>query len=289
MNEEKSKTMTPNKVIFVLVDALGYDVATRHFGFLEHLAESGQGAKYRLRGQLPSLSRPMYETLLTGLPVWRHGVTDNGVCRRSRFPSLFRLTKEAGLTNAVAGWGWLLELYGDRPLPFDLDRDRLCLEGSGDIMHGIFYVADEYPDSHLYADGDTLRQLYHPDFLMIHPMGMDNSGHKYGALSKEYAAAAGDSGAQIARHFEAWRRDGYQLVVTGDHGMDALGRHEGNEPIQREVPLYIVSDRAQCGDFSGEEPLTTLDVAPLLCRLLGIDPAEGMKRDSAIHMKEERP
>ena len=281
--------MTLNKVIFVLVDALGYDVATRHFGLMEHLAESGQGAKYRLRGQLPSLSRPMYETLLTGLPVWRHGITDNGVCRRSRFPSLFRLTREAGLTNAVAGWGWLLELYGDRPLPFDLDRDRLCLEGSGDIMHGIFYVADEYPDSHLYADGDALRQLYHPDFLMIHPMGVDNSGHKFGALSKEYAAAAGDSAGQIARRFEAWRQAGYQLVVTGDHGMDALGRHEGNEPIQREVPLYIVSDQVQGGDFSGEEPLSTLDVAPLLCRLLGIAPAEGMKTDIAIHMKEEQP
>ena len=277
--------MTQNKVIFVLVDALGYDVATRHFGLMEHLAESGQGAKYRLRGQLPSLSRPMYETLLTGLPVWRHGITDNGVCRRSRFPSLFRLTKEAGLTNAVAGWGWLLELYGDRPLPFDLDRDRLCLEGSGDIMHGIFYVADEYPDSHLYADGDALRQLYHPDFLMIHPMGVDNSGHKFGALSKEYAAAAGDSCAQIAQRFAAWRQDGYQLVVTGDHGMDALGRHEGNEPIQREVPLYIVSDQVQGGDFSGEGPLSTLDVAPLLCSLLGIAPAEGMKAESAIHMK----
>ena len=280
--------MNKNKVIFVLVDALGYDVATRHFGFLEHMAESGQGAKYRLRGQLPSLSRPMYETLLTGLPVWRHGITDNGVCRRSRFPSLFRLTKEAGLVNAVAGWGWLLELYGDRPLPFDLNRDRLCLEGSGDIMHGLFYVADEYPDSHLYADGDSLRRLYHPDFLMIHPMGVDNSGHKYGALSREYAAAAGDSGAQIAQRFESWRQDGYQLVVTGDHGMDALGRHEGNEPLQREVPLYIVSDRVLGGDFSQEAPVTTLDVAPLLCNLLGIQPAPGMKTESPIHMKEAK-
>ena len=277
--------MNKNKVIFVLVDALGYDVATRHFGFLEHLAESGQGAKYRLRGELPSLSRPMYETLLTGLPVWRHGIADNAVCRRSRFPSLFRLTREAGLVNAVAGWGWLLELYGDRPLPFDLSRDRLCLEGSGDIMHGLFYVADEYPDSHLYADGDSLRRLYHPDFLMIHPMGVDNCGHKYGALSKEYAAAAGDSCAQIAQRFAAWRQDGYQLVVTGDHGMDALGRHEGNEPIQREVPLYIVSDQVRGGDFSGEGTLSTLDVAPLLCSLLGIAPAEGMKEESAIHMK----
>ena len=74
-------------------------------------------------------------------------------------------------------------------------------------------------------------------------------------------------------------------MVNGDHGLDALGRHEGNEPIQREVPLYIVSDRVLGGDFSQETPVTTLDVAPLLCHLLGIAPAEGMKAESAIHMK----
>jgi len=270
------------KVIFVLVDALGLDVATRHFGFLEHMTEAGKAAKYRLVGQLPSLSRPMYETLLTGLPVWRHGIADNGVCRRSRERSLFALTREAGLVNACAGYGWLLELYGDRPLPFDVNRDRFCLEGSGDIMHGIFYLSDDYPDSHLYADGDFLRRQYHPDFLMIHAMGVDNMGHRFGSASREYAAQAGISCAQIACRWEEWQREGYQLVVTGDHGMDALGLHEGNEPIQREVPLYILSDQVECGDFSAGVPATTLDVAPLLCSLLNIAPGEDMKKESPI-------
>ena len=104
----------------------------------------GQAAKYRLIGQLPAISRPMYETLLTGVAVFRHGVTSNNTCRRSRFPNLFSITKQAGLVNACAGYDWLLELYGDLVLPFDLFRDRYCLEGSGDIMHGIFYSEDEY-------------------------------------------------------------------------------------------------------------------------------------------------
>ena len=108
------------KLIFILVDALGFDVATKHFGFLEHMAETGQAAKYRLYGELPSLSRPMYETLLTGLPVWQHGITANEVCRKSRVENIFSMTRKASLTNACAGYSWLLELYGDRSLPFDL-------------------------------------------------------------------------------------------------------------------------------------------------------------------------
>ena len=86
-----------HKLIFVLVDALGLDTATKHFGFLEHMAEAGQAAKYRLIGQLPAISRPMYETLLTGVAVFRHGVTSNSTCRRSRFPNLFSMTKQAGM------------------------------------------------------------------------------------------------------------------------------------------------------------------------------------------------
>ena len=266
------------KVIFVLIDALGFEVATKHCGFLEHMAEAGQAAKYRLIGQLPSLSRPMYETLLTGLPVWQHGITANEVCRKSRVENLFSMTRKAGLVNACAGYAWLLELYGDRPLPFLLNRDRFCLEGSGDIMHGIFYNSDDYPDSHLYSDGDFLRRQYKPDFLMIHPMGVDDKGHHFGAQSREYAMQAAHSCVQIAMRWEEWQRDGYQLVVTGDHGMDFLGLHEGNEPIQRETPLYIISDKIKCGDFSNGGPVfSTLDICPLLCKLLGIPAATSMK------------
>ena len=265
------------KVIFVLVDALGFDMAVRHCGFLEHMVEAGFGAKYRVRGELPALSRPMYETLLTGLPVWQHGIADNETRRRSRSENLFSMTRKAGLVNACAGYDWLSELYGGRPLPFDLDRDRYCLDGSGDIMHGIFYNSESYPDEHVYADGEFLRVRYQPDFLMIHPMGVDTMGHLHGGVSKEYAQQIGYTCMQIALRWEAWKRAGYQLAVTGDHGMDAFGLHEGNEAIQRDSPLYILSDQVKTGDFSGDDPLSSLDFAPCICRLLGIETADGMK------------
>ena len=274
-----------NKVIFILVDALGLDAATKHCGFLEHMGEAGQGAKYRMIGELPSISRPMYETLLSGLPVWKHGITSNDTRRRSRVENMFSLTRRAGLVNACAGYDWLLELYGEIELPFRLYRDRFYLDGCGDIMHGIFYCTDDYPDAHLYADGEYLRRQYAPDFLMIHPMGVDDQGHKHGALSKEYAAQVGHTCDQIAVLWENWQEDGYQLVVTGDHGMDPLGLHEGNEPIQREVPLYILSPAVKPGDYSGDTPVTTLSVAPLLCALMGMNPGPDMKPADTIGIR----
>lgn len=262
------------KVILVMIDAQGFETAVQRAGFLEHLCEVGLAAKYRVACGLPSSSRPMYETILTGLPVSEHGIYSNQTVRRSTSENLFALTRRHGRTNAAAAYGWVSELYTDHA-PFDVFRDRMQLDGSGDIDHGIFYIEDTYPDSHLYADGEMLRQMYHPDFLLIHPMNVDDMGHRHTAASREYGHASEVSFDQIAILFDRWREDGYDLLVTGDHGMDLLGMHGGNETIQREVPLYIVSDTAEPGDYT-DHAISNLNIAPFICDLLEIPRGEHM-------------
>ena len=272
------------KVILVMIDAQGFDVAQQRAGFFEHLTEAGIAARYRVECGLPSSSRPMYETILTGLPVSVHGIYSNQTTRHSRCENLFSLTRKQGLTNAAAAYGWISELYTDHT-PFDLYQDRWQLEGSGSIDHGIFYIEDNYPDSHLYADAEALRRMYHPDFLLVHPMNVDDQGHKHTSASQEYGHASEVSFDQLAILYDRWREDGYDILITGDHGMDTLGMHGGNEPIQRMVPLYIISDAVEPGDYA-YEAISNLNIAPLVCRLLGIAPAEGMWKDLEIHMKE---
>lgn len=273
-----------SKVILIMIDAQGFETATLRAGFLEHLTETGRAAKYRVECGLPSSSRPMYETLLTGQPVWAHGVYSNHVVRPSRCENLFSLTKANGLVNAAAAYGWVSELYSGR-FPFDLYRDRYQLNGSGDFSHGVFYIDDTYPDSHLYADAEGLRLNYHPDFMLIHPMNVDDTGHKFTAASREYAHASEKSFENISILFDRWREDGYDLLVTGDHGMDALGLHGGNGPMQREVPLYIVSDAVQTGDFT-DHAITNLNIAPFICDLLGIPRGDHMLDPIEIHKRE---
>ena len=273
-----------SKVILVMIDAQGFDTATQRAGLLEHLTEAGLCAKYRVQSGLPSSSRPMYETLMTGVPVSEHGVYSNNIVRPSRCENLFSMTRAHGLVNAAAAYGWISELYTGR-CPFDLQADRMTLSGCGDVCHGIFYIEDEYPDSHLYADAEALRLNFHPDFLLVHPMNVDLDGHRFTCTSREYGHASEVSFDQIAILFDRWRADGYDLLVTGDHGMDDLGMHGGNTPLQREVPLYIVSDRVEPGDFT-DHAISNLNIAPLVCDLLGIPRGGQMLQTLDIRTRE---
>ena len=77
------------KVIFVLLDGCTYDGAKENMGFLEHLIESNKGTKFKVKGELPSMSRPIYETLFTGLPVSEHLIVNNIISRKSKEENIF--------------------------------------------------------------------------------------------------------------------------------------------------------------------------------------------------------
>lgn len=270
------------KTITVLLDACRYDTCSEYAGYLEHLIDNGQGAKYRVRGELPSLSRPMYETSMTGLPASVHGITGNGIIRPSRCKNVFSICRENGLVTAAAAYHWMSELYS-RPGRFDPLRDRYQLEGEGSICHGIFYYEDQYPDSHLLGDGEFLRERYRPDFLLFHSMSIDYRGHQKGSDSPEYALAVAAATEQVGQLLPVWLAEGWQVVVTADHGMNAMGIHGGAAADQRTIPLYIFSPKAVPGRFE-EGEISQLNLAPLLCRLLGVEPAPGMRRNIEIAM-----
>ena len=266
-----------SKVIFVMVDALGYETAWARCGYLGHLAEAGKGAVYRVRGELPAQSRPMYETLMTGLPAGVHGICTNDYTGASKSESLFSLARRHKKTTAAAAYKWIAELYNGRGA-FNPVTGRYQLGNqAGLIDNGIFYSVDDYPDSHLYADGDYLRRAFRPDFLLIHPMNVDDQGHRHGRDSREYQHAAEVSLCWVSQYLDEWRRDGYDVIVTADHGMDGPGIHYGDTPSQREVPLFIFSGRVEPGNFT-DHTVSQLHIAPLACALLGIEAGKGMLR-----------
>ena len=38
--------------------------------------------------------------------------------------------------------------------------------------------------NHVFADADVLLRRHSPDFLLIHPMNIDNEGHRHGGSSR---------------------------------------------------------------------------------------------------------
>lgn len=84
------------KLIFLLIDGLRLDVAQVALGYLGHLVEVGQASFHPVQAELPSVSRPVYEVLMTGTPSSVNGITSNQVIRPSHQTSLFHLVRQQG-------------------------------------------------------------------------------------------------------------------------------------------------------------------------------------------------
>ena len=87
-------------------------------------------------------------------------------------------------------------------------------------------------------------------------MGMDYAGEAFGSDSSEYRNHA--------------------ILVTGDHGMNRDGLHGGTTPEQREVPLYLIRPE-QTGQGNNGQTISQLQIAPTICKLLGVPIPKTMK------------
>jgi len=254
-----------HKVILVLLDGLSYSVAQHAMGHLHAYAMAERSVLYRLECELPALSRPLYECILTGIPPIKSGIVHNNVSRLSNQRSIFHYAHEAGLTTAAAAYHWVSELYNRTP--FMAARDRLTHDPELPIQHGHFYWVDHYPDSHLFADAEILRLQHSPDFLLIHPMNIDDAGHKHGLDSAQYRNSARSADVILADYLQGWLDAGYQVLVTADHGMNNDRSHNGLLAEEREVPLFVLGDAFSLNP--NVQPLQT-ELCGTICELLGV-------------------
>jgi predicted AlkP superfamily pyrophosphatase or phosphodiesterase len=263
-----------NKVILILSDALRYDVAKTNMGFLGHLVETKQASLYKIIGELPSLSRPMYETIHTGLPSSAHGIVTNTIVRLSTMPNVFQAVRNAGKVTAAAAYYWVSELYNRAP--YDPIDDREVDDEKFDIHHGRFYTEDAYPDIELFNSAAHLVRRFSPNYLLLHPMGMDYFGETFGSDTKEYRNHAIYQDKKLAPLIMEWRERGYTILVTGDHGINADGDHGGTTSDQRDVPLFIIRPTVKGRGDTGEI-VSHLQIAPTILKLLDIPVPKTMK------------
>lgn len=65
--------------------------------YMYHLVEHNKAALYKVKSEMPSLSRPLYEVLLIGTPARLNGIKTNNVVRLSNQKSIFHICREHGL------------------------------------------------------------------------------------------------------------------------------------------------------------------------------------------------
>ena len=266
------------RVILVVSDALRDDTAAQQMGYLQHLVEAERASRYTVIAEVPTMSRPLYETLHTGVPVSVHGVTNNLVVRRSTMPNVFDQAVAHGRTTAASAYWWFSELYNK--VPYDPMADREVDDPARAIQHGRFYVEDNMPDREVFAAGATLVHKFQPDYVLIHPMGMDCLGEKHGADSREYRNNAIFQDMTLANLIPVWLERGYHVLVTADHGINNDHLHGGTLPDVRHVPLYLIPpDGKGRGDTRSQA--AQLAIAPTVCRLLEV-PIPGTMKAKAI-------
>lgn len=254
-----------SKVILVVIDGLAWQVAHDGMGYLQGLCEAGHASLYRMECELPSLSRPLYECILTGVRPVDSGVVHNDVVRLSKEESIFHLARKAGAKTAAAAYHWISELYNRTP--YDAVRDRFTADENLPIQNGVFYHVDSYPDDHLLLDGEILRCRHDPDFLLIHPMNTDDAGHRHGPESAQYRNAARRFDHALSVYLPSWMEQGYQIIVTSDHGMNKDHTHRGILPEERQIPLFVIGKHFS--HDSKAEP-RQMELCGVIAELLGV-------------------
>ena len=261
------------KLLLIILDGVPYRNWRRLFGNLEGWVEQGLAQVRRMRSVLPSTSASCYASIHTGVPPQQHHIWDNAGIRRLDFPDVFSALTGAGkITGAVTHSYWS-EFFNRAP--FDVVRDIEYDEPGGPITHGRFHTMHGYGHANQMTPSDydlfgTLTRLCEVkgiDYGILHTCTLDSMGHRFFHDCEEMDHACFHLDAILAPFLQRWRQNGYEVIVTADHGQDARGHHGGTGEDQRDFGFYYFGDSSLPGE---DEVLDQLALAPSILTRLGV-------------------
>ncbi len=226
----------PRNTLVVLVDGLGLEPALQT-PVTAWLREHGRC--FQVTHDTPTMSRPIYAVLSTGLPQARTGVRANGVPQPAAARGIWEDMTAAGLTVGV--WSdveWWQELF---PKGFTTVRP---------------------------ATNDPAQGVLDTRVSLVHPTLVDHAGHELGGDSHAYAEAVGQSSALTLALLQRLSLSQDLALVTADHGHWGTGGHGGEEPRVARVLACVVGRGVRPGAALAEIPGIT--VGPLLSALMGL-------------------
>ena len=269
-----------NKLLLIVLDGVPFRNWRRLFGNLEGWVRSGDARVWKIRSVLPSISGPCYASIHTGVPPQAHGVLANEIRHRVQQPDIFfEVTKAGGRTGAVAHSYWS-EFFHRHP--FDPVRDLEYDEPGAPIAHGRFHSMTGYgrtnqmtpSDADLFATLTMLTERFSIDYGIHHSCTLDSMGHRYGhdCAEMDYACEVAD--VMLAAFLPRWLNNGYEVIVTADHGQTERGHHGGREDLQQDAAFYWFGG----GDGPPDDTLLDqLQIAPTILKRFDVSVPETMK------------
>ncbi|MCB6178481.1 alkaline phosphatase family protein [Rhodobacter sp. Har01] len=268
------------KLLLIILDGVPYANWRRLFGNLEGWVQSGEARVWRMRSVLPSTSASCYASIHTGLPPQVHRIWDNADIRRLEFPDVFSELSKAGRKTGAVTHSYWSEFFNRAP--FDVVRDIEYDEPGGPITHGRFHTMHGYghanqmtpADYDLFGTLTRLAEVQGIDYGILHTCTLDSMGHRFFHDCEEMDHACFAMDATLAPFIDSWRRGGFEVIVTADHGQDARGHHGGTGEAQQDFAFY----------YFGASPMPAPDVvldqlalAPSILTRMGIPVPATMK------------
>jgi hypothetical protein len=254
------------RVVLIVIDGLGIDEA--RLPYLDELRRRGTSATARV--SYPTISRPGYVAILTGVPPRDSGVRANRVAAPVAVDTIMDRVRAGGLGVASASdFGSLASLF---------PRGARSLIGIAWIERGSHVIPpapvtwpfdDVQRAGSLDALGPMIAQLAAGPaaFVPVLVLDVDRAGHAAG-VGDEYRAAAAAVDRMLRVAFAGIDLGRDTVIVTADHGHVAPGGHGGDEREVSNVPLILAGKGVVPGAVARDPQL--IDIAPTVAALLGV-------------------
>jgi len=272
------------RVVMIVIDGLGIDES--HLPFLDELR--ARGASTVAEVPYPTISRPNYVTLLTGVPPADSGVRANRVPFPVGLDTVMDRVRAAQLRVASASdFGVMPNLFarGSKTLSIGWLESPAAHGTRITAPPGITWPVDEAIRTRSLEDlAPVIAALGSDDaaagfaFVPVLVLDVDRAGHAHG-IGPEYRAAATAVDNMLRTAFGHLDLTRTTVIVVADHGHVAPGGHGGPEREVAHVPLILAGKGILPG--AKAHGARSIDVAPTIAALLGV-PGPGHAEGRAL-------
>ncbi|MGJ3233738.1 alkaline phosphatase family protein [Marivirga sp.] len=246
------------QVILISIDGLRPDFYLNEnwpAPVIQYMAKNGTHAK-AVKGVFPSVTYPSHTTIISGMPPSEHGIYYNTPFEPDgatgkwyweyeniKTPTLFSLSKEAGLTTAAISWPvtvgapidynipevWSIKEGEDRFAPMKKNAtpkgfmDEIEIHATGKITNNNFGNQGYFAREGKFASAASyIYEKYNPDLLAVHLLSADHFQHtdgREGYMPKRAVSAVDAAIGQILETVERLGKlENTTFIITGDHG-----------------------------------------------------------------------
>lgn len=245
-----------NKVILISIDGMRPD-GLKACGN-PYVSKLEEMCTYTYSGQSmnPSVTFPCHFSMTHSVTPQRHGILTNTYVPQVRpVMGVFEKIKNAGGISAM--------FYGWEPL-----RD-IALPGTLKFSTYINAYMKESSDTALTDEALRVIGEHKPDFAFLYMVETDEKGgHDNGWMSEEYLRRVSVAIDNVKRVIEKFGEE-YSVIVMADHGGHDRS-HGSDMPEDMTIPLFFYGKDFQAGEIT--KPLSLLDIAPTIAKIMGIDP-----------------